>query len=99
LSNSLKVTGTCTNGPANVALAVQTISGSNTLQASGTAGNGAGTFVADTNLEPSIGANDTKKIDLDLIARDTNNGRFARIDVHGEFGLPCTFWGMIIPSS
>jgi hypothetical protein len=41
---------------------------------------------------------DTSQVDLDIIARDTNVGTFDRIDVHGSFGVPCTYRGMIIPS-
>jgi hypothetical protein len=99
LSNGLKVGGTCTNGPANVAVVVETVGLTNTLQASGTGTNTGGVFMADTNLEPVVGANDTKRMDLAVIARDSNIGKFARIDVHGEFGVPCTYWGMITPSS
>jgi len=37
--------------------------------------------------------------DMNVIARDsTAGGTFARIDAHGTFGSPCTFWGMITPS-
>jgi hypothetical protein len=100
LANGLKVTGTCTNGPANVLVDVRTISGSNTEQVSGTATNGGGVFRADQDGTNSIGTvQDTNQVDVDVIARDTTVGTFDRIDVHGAFGLPCRFWGMIIPSS
>jgi hypothetical protein len=100
LANGLTVIGTCTNGPANVVVNVKTTSGSSTLQASGTATNGAGVFRADVDGGNSIGpAQDTAQADLDVIARDSAVGNFDRIDVHGAFGLPCRFWGMVTPSS
>jgi hypothetical protein len=99
LGNGLKVGGTCTNGPANVAVVVETVGLTSTLQASGTGTNTGGVFMADANLEPVVGANDTKRVDLDVIARDSNIGKFVRIDVHGEFGVPCTYWGMVTPSN
>ena len=98
LGNGLKVGGTCTNGPANVAVVVETVGLTSTLQASGTGTNTGGVFMADANLEPVVGANDTKRVDLDVIARDSNIGKFVRIDVHGEFGVPCTYWGMVTPT-
>jgi hypothetical protein len=38
-------------------------------------------------------------VDFDGIARDQTVGPFVHLDVHGQPGNPCTFWGMIIPSS
>jgi hypothetical protein len=99
LGNGLKVGGTCTNGPANVAVVVETVGLTSTLQASGTGTNTGGVFMADANLEPVVGANDTKRVDLDVIARDSTIGKFVRVDVHGEFGVPCTYWGMVTPTS
>jgi hypothetical protein len=100
LSNGLTVIGTCTNGPANVVLSIKTTSETNTLQASGTGTNGAGVFRVDQDGAPSIGfVQDTAQVDMDVIARDTMVGTFDRIDVHGSFGVPCKFWGMIVPSS
>ena len=99
LGNGLKVGGTCTNGPANVAVVVETVGLTSTLQASGTGTNTGGVFIADANLEPVVGANDTKRADLDVIARDSNIGKFVRVDVHGEFGVPCTYWGMVTPTN
>jgi hypothetical protein len=38
--------------------------------------------------------------DYSGLARDsTSGGKFARFEVHGELGSPCTFWGMVTPSS
>jgi hypothetical protein len=100
LSNGLTVIGTCTNGPANVVVNVKSTSGSSTVQASGTGTNGAGVFRADVDGGNSLGPiQDTAQADMDVIARDTTVGGFDRIDVHGAFGLPCKFWGMVIPSS
>jgi len=100
LSNGITVIGTCTNGPANVVLSTKTTNGTNTEQASGTATNGAGVFRNDVDGSPSSGpVQDTSQVDIDMIARDTTIGNFERIDAHGAFGLPCKFWGMIIPSS
>jgi hypothetical protein len=100
LSNGLTVIGTCTNGPANVGVNVKTTNGGNGIQASGTATNAAGVFRADADGGNSIGpVQDTAQADLDVIARDSTVGPFERIDVHGAFGLPCRYWGMVIPSS
>jgi hypothetical protein len=47
----------------------------------------------------------TTSVDIDAIARDSSlGGKFARIDVHGQFlssppGTPCDFWGMVTPAS
>ena len=102
LANGLKVTGTCTNGPANIQVDVRTTSAALSEQASGTATNSGspGVFRADANGTNSLGTiQDTSQVDLNVIARDTNVGTFDRIAVHGSFGVPCTYWGMITPSS
>jgi hypothetical protein len=41
----------------------------------------------------------TARADFDVIANNTAVGPFARIDLHGSGGSPCTFWWMVIPSS
>jgi len=41
----------------------------------------------------------SEPIDLDVIARDKSAGPFARLDLDGGPGSPCTFWGMITTPS
>jgi len=92
------VQGECEGG--RVYVRVVTTSFEDDLQASGTSNSETpSTDPVDVNgTSFATGATSTVHADLDVVARDPNVGKFARIDVHGEHGLPCTFWGMTRPS-
>jgi hypothetical protein len=78
-----------------VFLVISTTSGSLTLQLSGTLSSGS--TVAPIDLDGGTNSNalaSTTNANLDVIARDSTVGKFARIDLHGSFGSTCKFWGM-----
>ena len=53
----------------------------------------------DNNTGTEVIGTSTSDVDWDVIARDlTLGGHFARIDAHGTFASPCSFWGMTTPS-
>lgn len=101
--NGITINGSCLSGP-SVGLKIQTPSGNN-LQASGTENSNVSVSSADTTsgLVGAIQTAGSSFADFDVIARDTTIGPFARIDIHGHVGSPstspCTYWGMITPSS
>jgi hypothetical protein len=98
LNNGLTVYGSC--GVGNVVVDLETTNGSNNFQGSGTvltAGNL--TPVAFNGGSAGFGSTNSSSSDIAAIARDSTVGRFARVDVHGTYGSPCTFWGMITPSA
>jgi hypothetical protein len=99
LANGVTVKGQC--GPPAVVLEIETTSQAANLQASGTKSvEGPPTLEAlDINGGAAVAAaSGSSHADLDVLARDSTVGRFARIDLHGSAGSTCTFWGMIIPS-
>ena len=97
--NGLTISGSCLTGPSLVGLKIA--AGGNNLQASGTVSNGITVSSDDTGNSPVGGMQtaDPTNADFGVIARDKTVGPFARIDVHGHFGSPCTYWGMITPSA
>jgi hypothetical protein len=98
--NGLTVLGSCLTGPSSVGLKIATTSGGNNIQVSGTETNGLAVSAADVdNTAGAIQTSDPGTADFGVIARDKTVGPFARIDVHGHFGSPCTYWGMITPSA
>jgi hypothetical protein len=101
LSNGLLIQGECVSP--DVFVRVVTASGANTLQISGTWSSSSQSpttgMLDHDNGTATGGVGSTGNADLDVIARDSAIGHFARIDVHAEFGSPCTFWGVITPSS
>jgi hypothetical protein len=111
LDNGITVTGICSAGSGNVQLEISVPAGSgNTLQLSGTTFNtsSSANSVPSTDINQLEANNDVsgfttvgpRQTDLDVLARDSSGSNaFARIDVHGSGGPPCTFWGMIIPSA
>jgi hypothetical protein len=112
LDNGITVTGICGAGGSPVQLEISLPGGSgNALQLSGTTFNtsSGGNVFASTGINQLEANNDvggftttgSQQTDLDVLARDSSNpsNKFARIDVHGSAGSPCTFWGMIVPSS
>jgi hypothetical protein len=98
LANGVTVKGQC--GASAVVLEIETTSHASNLQASGTKSVDGATVVplaveGAAAVPPVSGPSEAN---VDVLARDSTVGRFARIDVHGSLGSPCTFWGMIIPS-
>jgi hypothetical protein len=99
LGNGVVVSGVCNGGLKNVQLRLASASEFH-LQASGTAA-GDGTLQSvdiDNGVTETSTSGGATSADFDVLARDSTVGKFARIDVHGQFGSTCTFWGMIIPS-
>jgi hypothetical protein len=97
LANGVTVTGRCITGEAE--LKIETAGPGTHLQISGTAANSGTPISIDSNNAASTAAEGgSSAVDFDVIARDSTVGNFARIDVHGQVGPPCTFWGMVIPS-
>jgi hypothetical protein len=97
LGNGLTVTGFCA-GSHQVDIAVEA-SGPARLQASGTSSHDGTLASVDTNdATNKLEVSGSQTADLDVVARDSAFGKLARIDVHADFGSPCTFWGMLIPS-
>lgn len=94
LDNGLTLTGQCNPGLVGIHLLA---SGSG--QVSGTAFINGELLRSDSPNFTATGSADKESTDIDVIARGTPTASFARIDVHGQVGSPCTFWGMITPSS
>jgi hypothetical protein len=103
LDNGIDTTGYC-NGSLNYVQITLEASSELHLQASGTSTGDNKTpesILSPVDLNNSVTAvltSGASAADFDVIARDSTVGKFARLDVHGQFGSPCTFWGMIIPS-
>jgi hypothetical protein len=90
---------TCTSGPL-VVLRIETTSGANNIQVSGTATNGLTLSSTDVdNISAAVQTSDPSTVDYAVVARDKTVGPFARLDLHAHFGSPCTYWGMITPSA
>jgi hypothetical protein len=96
LNNGLNVVGAC--GASNVSVVLKTASGASNFQGSGTRNEAGAPVAVDANGGSGVESSNATAADVDVIARDSAVGKFARIDVHGSSGSPCTFWGMIIPS-
>lgn len=96
LSNGLVVSATCFKG--NVQPAIET-PGANNLDASGTSTEEGLIRPIDSVAGSGIIISSKTSADFDVIAADRTIGKFARIDIHGAAGSPCTFWGMITPTS
>jgi hypothetical protein len=97
LGNGVKVLGNCSG---LVQLTIEVAGPGTTLQFSGTASDDANLAPGDANnATVGLTAGGKTSADFDGITRDSAlGGKFERIDVHGQHGSPCTFWGMIIPS-
>jgi hypothetical protein len=100
LANGVDIKGSC--GSSFVQIELETPGAKSFhLQISGTASKTGLEFAFPINVNETtsgIGVIDNEEVDWDVIARDSTVGNFARIDVHGKHGSPCTFWGLIIPS-
>jgi hypothetical protein len=83
-----------------VVLRIETTSGANNIQVSGTATNGLTVSSTDVdNISAAVQTSDPSTVDYAVVARDKTVGPFARLDLHAHFGSPCTYWGMITPST
>jgi hypothetical protein len=69
------------------------------LQAFGTANINGTVEAVDVTGSNAAFWNASGTVDVDVVARDTRNGTFDRIDVHGAAGTPCHFWWMVTPSN
>jgi hypothetical protein len=97
--NGITVSGSCLSGP-TVGLKIATSNGGNNIQVSGTENSNVSVSAADVdNVSGAIQTAGTSSADFDVVARDKTVGPFARLDIHGHFGSPCTYWGMITPSA
>jgi hypothetical protein len=97
LDNGLTIEGAC--GPSDVQVFAFSTALDANVQASGTEfSSGALMPVHLNGASTDVGADDAANADIDVIARDGTNTKFARIDIHGSAGSPCTFWGVITPS-
>jgi hypothetical protein len=84
-----------------VVLRIETTSGGNNIQVSGTVNTATGFATSPEDVDNITGAvqtADPSTTDFDVVARDKTVGPFARLDLHAHFGSPCTYWGMITPS-
>ena len=96
LGNGITVTGFCASGAVDVTVQA---SAPARLQASGTEAHDGTLGSVDSNeVLQTLTVSGSQTADLDVIARDSASAKFARIDVHGDFGSPCTFWGTVIPA-
>jgi hypothetical protein len=98
LGNGASIVGLCVLGEVEV----QVETAGPHLQLSGVFFNNPETpLVKDTNdLTSSAGGGGKTIADFSGLARDSSTGaKFARFEVHAESGSPCTFWGMVTPSS
>lgn len=98
LDNGVTLYGGCATSTVGVGLSA------NLLEASGLLTKDSAIEPVDFNPSNFIASwidGSPSDVDFTGLARNagTNPGKFARIDVHGHFGSPCTFWGMVIPSS
>ena len=100
LGNGVRVKAICGIISA-VVLELETTDANNTFQGSGIAVDALGEPkpVSLNGGGKGFSSNGVAHADIEAIARDSAVGKFARIDVHGEYGSPCTFWGMVTPSS
>jgi hypothetical protein len=106
LGNGAIVKASCNGSLKTVELDLETPSGEH-LQASGTYSSSGSPNALAVDIDNSASGKllSGSSADFDLLARDsTTGGKFAHIDVHGQFiaspsGAPCDVWGMIIPSS
>lgn len=96
LKNGVSIVGSCA-GEVTVHLVTAP---SGTLQTSGVATKSEKvleTFETTVGTERTLSA--TGAINFAGLVRDSAVGKFAHLDIHGQFGPSCTYWGMEIPSS
>jgi hypothetical protein len=96
LSNGVTIKGSCQAN--TVSLSLLTTSGLTSLQLSGSDFSGGALNAADVAGSAGSTVSGPTYVDFDVLGRDSSAGKFARIDVHGSYGSPCAFWGMVVPS-
>lgn len=107
LSNGVTIYGACTpppNGTQTVSLTIQ----ASVLEQSGLLSKNGTVTAVDYGSGLGISSwSEDASADIDFrgLVRKAQTtsypyaaGKFAYVDVHGHYGTPCTFWGMIIPS-
>lgn len=101
LPNGMLLMAGCSGGKVDVG--VQRSGSQVGLQASGTWSNdGAAptevSYDSSSGLGVNTGPGGTTHTDIDWIV-GVPGGKYARVDIHGTQGSPCSFWGMVTPSS
>ncbi|HEX4187366.1 MAG TPA: hypothetical protein VHY83_05650 [Solirubrobacteraceae bacterium] len=98
--NGIVATAFCNAAKKEVTVSVQTASGKNNLQASGTAAEGTTLTALDSVGGFAVNKHSPFTADLDVVAADSTIGKTVRVDIHGEFAEPvCRVWGIAIPGS
>src|SRR6185312_2150602 len=101
LPNGMLLEAGCSGGKVDVGVER---SGSQVgLQVSGTSSNDGATpaetsYDSTSGLGLNTGPGGTTHTDIDWIV-GVPGGTYVRVDIHGTQGSPCSFWGMVIPSS
>jgi acyl-coenzyme A thioesterase PaaI-like protein len=99
-ANGIHAVGFCNSAKKEVAVSVQTATGKNNFQASGTAAEGTALTAIDSTGGFAISKHSPTTADADVVAADSTIGKTVRVDIHGEFLEPaCRVWGIAIPSS
>jgi hypothetical protein len=101
LPNGMLLMGGCSGGRVDVG--VERSSSQTGLQVSGTWANDATppnetSYDSPSGLGINTGPGGTNSTDIDWVV-GVPGGKYTRIDIHGTQGSPCSFWGMITPSS
>jgi hypothetical protein len=101
LPNGMLLDAGCSGGKVDVG--VERSASQVGLQVSGTWSNDGATPTEATYDSPSgfglnTGPGGTVHTDIDWIV-GVPGGKYTRIDIHGTQGSPCSFWGMVTPSS
>jgi hypothetical protein len=99
LTNGIVAIGRCVN-PGGVVVALELSNPAGSFQVSGIGTHGTTVETLDNGTLGGVLESDANNANVDVLARDSSftGSKFARVDVHGTFGSPCTYWGMIIPS-
>ena len=101
LPNGMLLEAGCSGGKVDVG--VERSASQVGLQVSGTLSNDGATptevsFDSPSGLGLNTGPGGTTHTDIDWIV-GVPGGKYARVDIHGTQGTPCSFWGMVTPSS
>jgi acyl-coenzyme A thioesterase PaaI-like protein len=98
--NGIAAVAFCNSAKKEVTVSVQTASGKNNLQASGTAAEGTTLTAIDSVGGFAVNKHSPFTADLDVVAADSTIGKTVRVDIHGEFAEPaCRVWGIAIPGT
>jgi hypothetical protein len=101
LPNGMLLMGGCSGGKVDVG--VERSSTQVGFQATGTWSNDGGTVTEASADSPSglginTGPGGTNHTEIDWVV-GVPGGKYNRLDIHGTQGSPCSFWGMVTPSS